>query len=567
MTDVVRTNVLVIGGGAAGANAALKAADRGARVTMVVKGLLGKSGCSIFASHLPYYDESTSEKAADRFRYAVRYYNHYLTDQEHVRRMGAYMRTEFHAELERLGVYWLRGDDDRPLTPPSRVPIVVANKQGASGPVIMEKRRREILRRGIPVMEECAATSLLVRDGRVVGATLLDQRGGRMTTVLAGATILATGHSDYLATRATATREQSADGIAMSLRIGAEAANLEMQWWHVSDMAYPPSWMRMHIYPNPLLGTTESSRLYNGKGEVFYEQKTHSPASSAPYVEQARRLAVEVGRGAARWDGGYHSGYDHIPADVVKAYQRQAKVWEKVGLDVGRDRLECGITWHMRQGGINVDTTTMRTSIPGLYAAGGIGCHYLGGVGPVSYDGKVAGIAASEDALGGVSPTLPQEQVDAEERRLSGFLRTTGDGPFPIQVKLRIRDIMWELGYVKNETKLRATLGQLRELRERDVPRMRVQSTSRRWNTGWLDAIDVVAMLEACEATVTSALLRKESRGPFYREDYPFVDNENWIAKVILRRDGDGWASRIEPIPTPYLPPEKPREPFFEADY
>jgi succinate dehydrogenase/fumarate reductase flavoprotein subunit len=74
-------------------------------------------------------------------------------------------------------------------------------------------------------------------------------------------------------------------------------------------------------------------------------------------------------------------------------------------------------------------------------------------------------------------------------------------------------------------------------------------------------------MLEACEATVTSALLRKESRGPFYREDYPFVDNEHWIAKVILRRDGDGWDSRIEPIPTPYLPPEKLREPFFEADY
>jgi succinate dehydrogenase / fumarate reductase flavoprotein subunit len=567
MTDVLRTDVLVIGGGAAGANAALKAADHGARVVMVVKGLLGKSGCSIFASHLPYYDESTSEKAADRFRYAVRYYNHYLTDQEHVRRMGAYMRTEFHAELERLGVYWLRGADDRPLTPPSRVPIVVANRQGASGPVIMEKRRREVLRRGIPVMEECGATSLLVQDGRVAGATVLDHCRGGLSVVLAGATILATGHSDYLAARATATREQSADGIAMALRIGAETANLEMQWWHVSDMAQPRTWMRMHLYPNPLLGTTESSRLYNSRGDVFYEQKIHSPASSAPYVEQVRRLALEVGRGDARWDGGYYSGYDHIPADVVKAYQRQAKIWDKLGLDVGRDRLECGITWHMRQGGINLDTVTMRTSIPGLYAAGGIGCHYLGGVGPVSYDGKVAGIAAAEEALGGPRPTLEPEQVDAEQRRISGFLRTHGDGPFPIQVKRRIRDIMWELGYVKNETKLRTALDRLRELGEREVPRMRVQSTSRRWNTGCIDALDVVAMLEACEATVTSALLRTESRGPFYREDYPVVDNEHWIAKVVLRRDGARWVSRIEPIPTPYLAPEKLREPFFEADY
>ena len=96
---------------------------------------------------------------------------------------------------------------------------------------------------------------------------------------------------------------------------------------------------------------------------------------------------------------------------------------------------------------------------------------------------------------------------------------------------------------------------------------MRVPSTSRRWNTGWLDALDVVAMLDACEATARSALLRKESRGPFYREDYPFVDNEHWVAKIILTRAGDDWASRIEPIAMPYLKPEKSREPFFEADY
>jgi succinate dehydrogenase / fumarate reductase flavoprotein subunit len=81
VTQVLRTDVLVIGGGAAGANAALKAADRGARVVMVVKGLLGKSGCSILRATCP-----TTTRARPRrrptARYAVRYYNHYLTDQE-----------------------------------------------------------------------------------------------------------------------------------------------------------------------------------------------------------------------------------------------------------------------------------------------------------------------------------------------------------------------------------------------------------------------------------------------------------------------------------------------------
>lgn len=567
MSDALSTDVLVLGGGAAGASAALKAADRGARVLMVVKGFLGKSGCSIFASHLPYYDESTQEKAADRFRYAVRYYNHYLTDQEHVRRMGVYMRTEFHAELERLGVYWLRREDGAIMPTLGKVPVVVAHKQGASGVVIMEKRRREVLGRGIPVLEESAATSLLVRDGRVVGATVFDYRRGTLRPVLAKSTIIATGHSDYLASRSTGTREQSADGIAMALRAGAEVANLEIQWWHVSDMAYPRTWMRIHLYPNPLLGTSESSRLYNSRGDVFYEQKTHSPGSSAPYTEQVRRLALEVERGDARWDGDYFSGYDHIPPDVIRAYQHQAKVWKKLGLDVGRDRLECGITWHMRQGGINVATETMRTSVPGLYAAGGIAAHYLGGVGPVSYDGKVAGTSAAEEALGAREPDLPDDQAAEEERRVFGFLRTGPEGPLPIQVKMRIRDIMWELGYVKNERKLLAALEGLVRLRREELPRLRLQSVSRTWNTGWLDALDVSAMLDACEATVRSGLLRKESRGPFYREDYPYVDNQHWLAKVILRRNGGGWESRTEPYARPYLEPERAREPFFEADY
>jgi succinate dehydrogenase / fumarate reductase flavoprotein subunit len=567
MPEVLRTDVLVIGGGAAGANAALKAADQGARVVMVVKGLLGKSGCSIFASHLPYHDVGTPEKARDRFRYSVRYYNHYLTDQEYVKRMGQYMRTEFFAELEELGVYWRRTEDGTLMPTLNRVPVMVVHQQGASGVIIMDKRRRQILARGIPVLEEAAATSLLTADGRVVGATVLDYTTGTLSVVQATATIVATGHSDYLATRATGTREQSADGIAMALRAGAEVANLEIQWWHVSDLAAPKPWMRLHLYPNPLLGTKETSRLYNADGEMFYEQATHSPGSSAPYVEQIRRLAIEVARGKARWDGGYVSGYDHIPSDVVKAYQHQAKVWDKLGLDVGRDRLECGVTWHMRQGGIDVRTETMATRVPGLYAAGGIAAHYLGGVGPVSYDGKVAGTAAAEAALAASTPALPREAVAAEERRVLGALRTEGDGPFPVEIKRRIRDIMWELGYVKNERKLAAARDALVGLREEALPRLRLRRASRRWNTGWMDALDVVNMLDACEATVRSGLLRRESRGPFYREDYPVVDNEQWLCKVLLARQDGEWRSRTAPYALPYLQPERAREPFFEADY
>jgi succinate dehydrogenase / fumarate reductase, flavoprotein subunit len=567
MVDVIKTDVLVIGGGAAGSNAALKAADQGAHVTMVVKGLLGKSGCSIFASHLPYHDISSKEKDHDRLQYSVRYYNHYLTDQEYCVRMGAYMRNEFFPDLERLGVYWRRDPEGRLMAITSRTPALVAHKQGASGIIIMDKRRREIFRRSIPVYEECAVTSLVTDGERIVGATVLDYRRGKFFVIDAKCTILATGHSDYLATRSTGTREQSADGIAMAVRVGAELANLEIQWWHTSDVLEPKAWMRFHLYPNPLMGTQETSRLYNSQGEMFYEQKTHSPGASAPYTEQIRRLAREVQAGKARWDGGYYSGYDHIPPETTKAYQHQAKVWSKLGLDVGKDRIECGITLHMRQGGINVDAERMETSMPGLYVAGGIACHYLGGVGPVSYDGKVAGEAAAAAASATSRKPLSQQAIAVEEKRVFDFLHSSPEGLRPIQAKLRIREIMWDLGYVKNEQKMNTALDALQSVRREMVPRLSLQSTSRTWNTGWLDALDVCSMLDACEATVRSGLNRKESRGPFYREDYPYVDNENWLCRNIIRRVNGEWCSRTQPIPLPYLTPEKNRVPFFETDY
>ena len=567
MAEVFETDVLVIGGGAAGTNAAIKAAHRGAKVTLVVKGLLGKSGCSIFAAFTPYFQKTSEELRRNRWRFMIRYYNHYLADQEYCGRLEDFMCDEFYPDLERLGVYWRRKAEGGLEMIEARTRSLVAHKQGATGPIMMDKRRREVLRRGIPVHEECAVTSLLTDGERVVGATVLDYCRGKYFVIHAASTIIATGHSDYLATRATGTREQSADGISMALRAGAEVANLEIQWWHVSDVLAPKSWMRYHIYPNPLMGTLETSRLYNSNGDVFYEQKTHSPGAAAPYTEQLRRLALEVIGGRARFDGGYHSGYDHISAETTNTYQHQAKIWSKLGLDVGKDRLECGITWHMRHGGINLDAERMATSVPGLYAAGGVGCHYFGGVGPASYDGKVAGEAAAESAQTNGRKALPQQALAAEEQRVFGFLRTGPNGPRPIQAKLRVRQIMWELGYIKNERNMQAALGRLQEVREDMVPHLSLQSTSRNWNTGWMDALDTCSMLDACEAMVRSGLNRKESRGPFYREDYPYVDNENWLCRNVLKRVDGEWQSRVQPIPTPYLTPEKAREPFFEADY
>ena len=157
-----------------------------------------------------------------------------------------------------------------------------------------------------------------------------------------------------------------------------------------------------------------------------------------------RWFGSEVIAGRARFDGGYHSGYDHIPAEITNTYQHQAKIWHKLGLDVGKDRLECGITWHMRQGGINVDTERMETNLPGLYVAGGLGCHYLGGIPAVSFDGKVAGEAAADAAAAPANSATVLARFATSSTAMAKTVQRTpnrsrirSDSPWPVTTPSR----------------------------------------------------------------------------------------------------------------------------------
>lgn len=573
MARYLETDLIIVGGGAAGTKAALEAQDLGLDPLVVVKGLLGKSGCSIFAGNLLAYDsegKNKEEKAKDWLEFSVRYYNHYLVDQDYVKEMGRWVASEFYKELEEKGIYFRRDKEGRLVTSVSPVEIMAAHKQGASGNLIMDLRRREVLARKIRLLEECVVTSLLTNNGEVVGITALNLRTGEFYVIRAKAVIMATGQSDGMASRSTATRDQTADGVAMAYRVGAELQNLEIQWWHTSDFAAPRTWMRLHIYPNPLLGTAEVARMYNAKGEMFYEQK-RSPVSAAPYPDQLRRLAQQVGKGLARWDGDYFTSYDHIDRQTMMAYNTTSKFWKKLGLDVGRDKIECGITWHMRHGGIHTNPHTMETSVPGLYVAGAVGGHYLCGIGPVSYDGMLAAHSARERAKSMDLLEIDQVQARQEEERVFGLLRTAPrDGIVPMHVKNRIREIMWEkMGYVKNQRKMEEALELLRQVRENMLSRMRLESTSTNFNTAWVDALDVYSLLDVAEVTIHSAMYRKESRGPFYREDYPYTDNKNWLVKVIVKKTAAGLLFSTEPYEMKYIGPRRDIDPFFdeETDY
>ena len=569
MPRTIDTDVVVIGGGAAGAHATLKAPAAGLKVLLIVKGFLGRSGCSIFAGNLQLVNTKVSADQENKWlEVRAKHMGGYLLDQDYVKRANRYTESEFYPAMESKGLYIRRDAEGNFISSQTPTRNVWAPNQGFSGTFIMEVLRKEILSKRIPLLQETMVTSLLMNDGQVVGVTVLDIVRGEFIVIRAKAVIVATGPSNYLATRSTATREQCANGFAMAYRAGAQMQDLEIQWWHCSDIAWPKAWMRLHIYPNPMPATKETVRLYNSDGKMFFEQGMY-PLAMQPYFLQLKHLYPNVKNGKARWHGGYFAGYTHIDPRIMEQYSYQTQFLKHLGIDISKDLIECGMTWHMTLGGIRTNVETMETTLPGLYAPGGVGSHGVGTITFVSYDGTLAASAACARAKSMQLPQLSDVKVVEEEKRVLSRLKVRPNaGLLPAQVKKRIREIMWEkVGYVKTETKMCEALGELAEVRENLVPRMGLESVSRTWNYDWVDALDVEDMLDICEVTIHAARERHESRGAFFREDFPDIDNKNWLKHTVVSR-GDGGV-RIEHVPVElkYIRPKNEREEFLSADY
>jgi len=589
--ETLGVDVLVVGGGAAGCTAALKAHELGARVLTVVKGRMGRSGATPLAAHIsmapripgPYAVVSSLQKMFGALSEVVplplpaRYrkmldtvigeVHYWLADQDYMLGAGLWIMKEFPDSLERHGLYILRDDDGKPLATHGTVRHV-AYKAGMSGQQFGQFKRKEVLAAGIDVMEEAMVFSLLTqRNGEIAGALVLNYATGVLYAVQAKSIVLATGHTNWLAKRATGTREMAANGLAMAVRAGAELQNLEIQWFHASDAAYPRAWMRLHHFPNTLIGTEHQAVMVNSEGEVYMRNEDYRVGM--PYTIQMKMLYRQVKQGKARWDGGSFISYPQVDPEILRKWYYHSTFYERLGQDFGNLSLECAPTWHMSAGGVRANVKTMETSVPGLFIAGPVGGHQLGSISLAVYDGLVAGAQAARRARTRSLQELDDAQVRSCEERITAHLSKAGDpGVSPIQVKNQIRAIVSDnVLFAKSAESLNRALRELKALEQEALPRMRLRTSATRYNTDLVDALDVVDMMEVVEMVIHAALTRQESRGPHFREDFPFTDNKNWLKYVVVSRVDGRVKTRLEEARQKYVRPKPERVDYFAKLY
>ncbi len=202
----------------------------------------------------------------------------------------------------------------------------------------------------------------------------------------------------------------------------------------------------------------------------------------------------------------------------------------------------------------------------GLYVAGGVGGHSNGLIALATFDGKVVADGIVEDLSSLAAMPLSEIEMEVERRRLEELRSLSGSGPAPVAVKEKLRSLMWDkAGVEKDASGLEQALEALSAIRSKLLPEMHLTNATRIANYEWLDAIDVTNMVDVCELIVHSSLERKESRGPFFRKDFPDTDNVQWLKANVLKKSGNSFKFEQRPYELPFFQPGFQRKPNLEV--
>ncbi len=576
-------DVLVIGAGGAGLRAAVEAAGSGVSVGVVCKSLLGKAHTVMaeggVAAAMGNVDDRDNWRVhfADTMR-GGQYLNNSRMAELHAREAPARVH-----ELEAWGALFDRTKDGKILQRNfggHRYPRL-AHVGDRTGLEMIRTLQDHGIHSGMEVHMECTILSLLLDGGRIAGAFGYDREKGHFIHWKAKAVVMATGGVGRAFKVTSNSWEYTGDGHALAYRAGAELVDMEFVQFHPTGMVWPMS-VRGILVTEGVRG--EGGVLRNSEGKRFmfddipdnYKAQTaDSEAEGWKYTQgdkEARRppelltrdhVARCINREVKAGRGSPHGGVfldiawikQHIPDAENHIKRKLPSMYHQfkqlAGIDITKEPMEVGPTTHYMMGGIKVDGDTQMSSVPGLFAAGeaagGLhGANRLGGnsLSDLLVFGKRAGEYAAIFAKMNGSVTANEADIEESIRwALEPFDRgAAGENPYQIQYELQ--DSMQELvGIVRVESEMEQALGVVEGLNERAA--RAGTAGHRQYNNGWHTALDLRNMLMVSEAIARAAILRKESRGAQFRDDYPDKDQE-WGKYNNVVRQGSGGEMVVE---------------------
>jgi succinate dehydrogenase/fumarate reductase flavoprotein subunit len=555
----ISTDVLVVGAGGAGMYAAISAAQQGASVLLLDKGLIGRGGATVMAQMTvaAALGQEEPDDCATHLKDTLEA-GRGLCNEE-LSALLCYHGPERILEMEEWGTRWARADGRirQEIAPGhSRKRCCYVDFLN-TGPAVAATLRRKVSDlAAVRRLSNVAVVDLIIKDGRAIGAIGLNLAEGELVTCHAKAVILAAGGLTKLYERNSASSNMGGEAYALGLWAGAELIDMEfVQFFPIGHLA--PRLVGMDPIMWDPFRYKLGGKLLNGSFVEFVDRygavdfgKYTATRDIAAY---AILKEVEAGRGTPH--GGAYLDFRHIPeAQLRTAFGPVIDRLLTNGIDLTKTPVEVGPTAHYHMGGIRVNAR-METCIKGLYAAGEAvgganGANRLSGnaITEAFVFGARAGDCAGEQAKTMSAKRDPKLAAVTLERIGSMIPRSSNQGTAPVALQAELQKLMWEkAGPFRTGEKLSQALRRIREMRERELLSSNIAS-DRTFNMDLQDWFELRAMLTTAEAVVTSALARTESRGAHQREDYPAPDPLYLRNQVLQLKNGALIASWVNPV-------------------
>ena len=389
--------------------------------------------------------------------------------------------------------------------------------------------------------DEAFVTKLLVEDDRCVGVVAIDMRSGRFDAITAKAVILATGGLGRVYAFTTNGNICTGDGMALAYRAGVGLKDMEMVQFHPTGLPFTGI-----LITEAVRG--EGGYLLNKDGERFLKRYVPNKMELGPrdIISRAMITEFEEGRGFEGPHGKYmHLDVRHLGEATIDRklpFMRELGR-EFVGIDIVRDPIPVRPVQHYMMGGVDADISGL-TPLAGLYAAGecaNVGLNGGNRLGSNSLSeclvfGAATGRAAAEyvSSAQAVGAKSTEGMLKDESRRIEmDYLdKKSGDEKIGVIREEMQLNMDAGAGVFRTREGLEKLTKQLGNLRDR-FERIKIEDSSRTFNTELMAALELDYMLEVAEVITYSALAREESRGAHARRDFPDRNDEKFLRHTV----------------------------------
>ena len=366
------TDVLVIGGGGAGASAAIEANEAGASVMIVTKLRIGDANTMMAEGGIQAADKPNDSPAihfVDAFGGG-----HFAAKRELLSKLVC-DAPEAIKWLSELGVEFDKEADGTMVTThgggTSRKRMHAAKDY--SGAEIMRTLRDEVLNRNIPVVDFTAAIELILdEEGKAAGAVLMNMETKELLVAKAKTVVIATGGAGRMHYQGFPTSNHygaTADGLVLGYRAGAKLLYAETLQYHPTGVAFPEQ-----IFGALVTEKVRSlgAKLVNKNGEVFMHPLETRDVTAASIIRECseRGNGIETGNGDGIWLDTPMIEKIGGEGTIMKRIPAMWRMFDKYGIDIRKEPILIYPTLHYQNGGLDITADCMTTNVQNLFVAG-----------------------------------------------------------------------------------------------------------------------------------------------------------------------------------------------------